>query len=95
MHGSLVKVRMKKMARLIDADELLTRIRLNYNNHQNISANSIKDIIDTTKTAYDVDAVVEELAKIKGYYGYYGSEECEYVPYLTTVGIVRKGGVNE
>lgn len=53
------------------------------------------EILQEQPTAYNVDAVVEELAKIKGYYGYYGSEECEYVPYETTVGVVRKGGVNE
>lgn len=91
--------------RLIDADELLTRIRLNYNNHQNVSANSIKDIIDTTKTAYNVDAVVEELrkqaeqyrqrgfeAETKGYYAmaeYYG----KYCSYEHATEIVRKGGV--
>jgi hypothetical protein len=51
--------------RLIDADELLARIRLNYNNHQNISACSMKDIINTTKTAYDVDKVVERLEALK------------------------------
>lgn len=47
--------------RLIDADKLLIRIGLNYSNHQKVSASDIKDIIDTTKTAYNVDKVVEEL----------------------------------
>lgn len=51
--------------RLIDADELLARIRLNYNNHQNISACAMKDMINTTKTAYDVDKVVERLEGLK------------------------------
>lgn len=58
-----------------------------------IHINTIKRVLQDIETAYDVDAVVEELTKIKGYYGYYGSEECEYVPYETTVGIVEKGGV--
>ena len=49
------------MGRLIDADELLARIRLNYNNHQNITAGAMKDIINTTKTAYDIEKVVAEL----------------------------------
>lgn len=53
------------MGRLIDEDELLTRIRLNYNNHQNVSAGAIKDIIDTTKTAYDVEEVVAELERLE------------------------------
>jgi hypothetical protein len=34
------------MGRLIDADALLDRISLNYNNHQNISAGAMKDIIN-------------------------------------------------
>ena len=49
--------------RMIDADQLLSRIRLNYNNHQDVTAMALKDIIDTTPTAYDVDKVVEELKK--------------------------------
>ena len=49
------------MSDLISRSALLTRIRLNYNNHQNISAGAIKDIIDTMPTAYDIDKVVEEL----------------------------------
>lgn len=49
------------MGRLIDADELLEKIRLNYNNHQNVSAGAIKDMINTTNTAYDVERVVAEL----------------------------------
>ena len=53
------------MSDLISRSELLTRIRLNYNNHQNISAGAIKDIIDTMPTAYDIDMVVEELEEAK------------------------------
>lgn len=49
------------MSDLISRSELLTRIRLNYNNHQNISAGAIKDIIDTMPAAYSVDKVVKEL----------------------------------
>lgn len=45
--------------RLIDVDELQAIIRVNYNNHQNVSAGAIK--IDTIKTAYDVEKVVSEL----------------------------------
>lgn len=59
--------------RLIDADELLTRIRLNYNNHQNISAGAMKDIINTTKTAYDIEKVQEEIKE------QFGCKDCEYV----------------
>lgn len=80
------------MARLIDTDELLTRIRLNYNNHQNISANSIKDIIDTTKTAYDVEKVVEELEGLSLHYceGHWG----DYIDQEKAIEIVKAGGTN-
>jgi hypothetical protein len=76
--------------RLIDADELLTRIRLNYNNHQNISAGAMKDIINTTKTAYDVDKVVEELREADEGYCWMcgGGIDCK-----TVTDIVRKGGM--
>lgn len=50
-------------------------------------------LVQTQPTAYDVDKVVAELEKVKGHYGYYGSEECEYVPYESAIEIVRKGGV--
>ena len=53
------------MSDLISRSELLTRIRLNYNNHQNISASAIKDMIDTTPTSYDIGKVVDELEKLK------------------------------
>ena len=53
------------MGRLIDTDELLARISLNYNNHQVLDAYAIKDIVNTTKTAYDVEKVVVELEKEK------------------------------
>lgn len=52
------------MGRLIDEDVLLARISLNYNNHQNISAGAMKDIINTTPTAYDVEKVVAEVKKL-------------------------------
>ena len=43
------------MAELIIKKELLTRIRLNYNNHQNVSAGAIKDMIDTTPTTTEAE----------------------------------------
>ena len=50
-------------------------------------------LVQTQPTAYNVDEVLKELVKIKGYYGYYGSEECEYVPYEDAIDIVKRGGV--
>ena len=41
------------------------------------------------------EKVVAELEKAKGHYGYYGSEECEYVPYETAIDIVRNAGKGE
>ncbi len=81
------------MGRLIDADELMTRIRLNYNNHQITNAGAIKDIIDTTRTAYDAEKVEEQ---IEGMFGcdpmYYGSEARWAVD--RAIEIVRKGGID-
>lgn len=54
--------------------------------------NDVVEIINNQPTAYDVDAVVAGLEKAKGHYGYYGSEECEYVPYETAIDIVRNAG---
>lgn len=72
--------------RLIDADVLLARIRLNYNEHQNINAAAMKDIIDTTKTAYDVEKVVAEVKKLS--FEWLGDiRTCDVIR------LVRKGGV--
>ena len=80
------------MGRLIDADELLERIRLNYNNHQNVSAGAIKDMINTTNTAYDVEKVVKQIEEMFGCDPmYYGTEAKWAVD--KAIEIVRKGGV--
>lgn len=52
----------------------------------------IKAFADS-RPAYDVEKVVAGLEKIKGHYGYFGSEECEYVPYENAIDIVKRGGV--
>lgn len=54
---------------------------------------NVLEIIDEQPTAYDVNEVIRKLEKIKGHYGYYGSEECEYVPYKSAIDIVKRGGV--
>ena len=57
------------MAELIYKNEILTRIRLNYNNYQNVSAGVIKDMIDTTSTTTEADirakAIDEFAEKLK------------------------------
>lgn len=62
------------MAELIYKGELLTRIRLNYNNHQNISAGAIKDMIDTTSTTTEAEirakAIDEFAEKLKELFKY-------------------------
>lgn len=51
------------MSDLISRESLKQRINLNYNSHQYIDAQSIKDIIDTEPSVED--KTVEELEKIK------------------------------
>ena len=84
------------MGRLIDAGELMTRIRLNYNNHQIINAGAIKDIIDTTRTAYDVEKVVAELEDGLNDAKNHWDEDDYYTgkanAYEGAIEIVRKGG---
>lgn len=51
------------MSDLISRESLKHRINLNYNNHQYIDTQSIKDIINTEPSVED--KTVEELKKIK------------------------------
>ena len=51
------------MSDLISRESLKQRINLNYNSHQYIDTQSIKDIIDTEPSVED--ETVEELEKIK------------------------------
>lgn len=51
------------MSDLISREPLKQRINLNYNNHQYIDTQSIKDIINTESSVED--KTVEELEKIK------------------------------
>ena len=37
-----------------------------------------------------VDKLIEKLTKVKGHYGYYGSEECEYIPYDYSISIINE-----
>ena len=77
------------MGRLIDEDVLLARISLNYNNHQNISAGAMKDIINTTPTAYDAEKVVAELEELKE--KSLSSYACDEMK--TVIEIVKRGGM--
>lgn len=79
--------------RLIDADALIENaFEVHTKEFGTVLVVGV-DAINAQETAYDVEKVVEELDKIKGHYGYYGSEECEYVPYESAIDEVRKGGV--
>ena len=78
------------MSDLISRSELLTRIRLNYNNHQNISASAIKDMIDTMLTAYDIDKVVRQLNLES-----VGSSIQMSLGLLRAIEIVKQGGVSD
>lgn len=82
------------MGRLIDADALLDRISLNYNNHQNISAGAMKDIINTTPTAYDVEKVVAELETLSNREAdYYYASSNDVIDREDAIDIVKRGGV--
>ena len=82
------------MGRLIDEDVLLARISLNYNNHQNITAGAMKDIINTTPTAFDIEKVVAELEKATKYVTIDGkSTGLEALHPIQAIDIVQKGGV--
>lgn len=79
------------MGRLIDVDKLLDRISLNYNNHQNITAGAMKDMINTTPTAYDVEEVVAELEELRKVKVDMISGYCQST-ISKAIDIVRKGG---
>ena len=87
------------MSDLISRSELLTRIRLNYNNHQNISAGAIKDMIDTMPTAYSVDKVVEELkcdrCESCNFLEVCAGSKCCGKCHEKAIEIVKQGGVSD
>lgn len=49
------------MGRLIDADELKSKIQKSNCNIEHLWENVVLDVINNCKTAYDVDEVVEQL----------------------------------
>lgn len=49
------------MGRLIDADELKSKIQKSNCNIEHLWKKVVLDVIDNCKTAYDVDEVVEQL----------------------------------
>lgn len=91
------------MSRLIDADALIETIIQHgknvkcgepiLNDLYQEAHKHIIDLVEIQPTAFDVEKVVAELGKIKGHYGYFGSEECEYVSYDNAIDIVKRGGV--
>lgn len=51
--------------RLIDADELKSKIQKSNCNIEHLWKNVVLDVIDNCKTAYDVDEVVSNLENLK------------------------------
>lgn len=85
--------------RLIDADELIEKIKIpaawDYNDARRKTFNEVLDYIKKMPTAYDVDAVIAKLEKERKTRDENGMCILASVDFLTTVGIVRNGGRNE
>lgn len=90
------------MARLIDADALKKALRdcqieslIAHTEYKNVF-----DVINEQPTAYDVDAVVEEIKKFaecddKCAKRFYLGMGCEACAWNTIMELIRKGGVND
>ena len=79
--------------RLIDADELKINI---YHDCKDALTDELVQCIDNTKTAYDVENVVEQLEenqKIEMHFD--GTKPKQYIDFTKAVEIVKGGGVNE
>ena len=83
------------MSRLIDADELKSKIQKSNCNIEHLWKNVVLDVIDNCKTAYDVDEVVEQLEI------YSNKDEAEQLGTIPVVAledafkIVKGGGIYE
>lgn len=81
--------------RLIDADELKSKIQKSNCNIEHLWKNVVLDVIDNCKTAYDVDEVVEQLEI------YSNKDEAEQLGTIPVVEledafkIVKGGGIYE
>ena len=89
------------MARLIDADVLLTYVRqidfLKTPNSTKLCACEIMKIINNQPTAYDVDAVVEEIKNDRKHFedATFGYGMGATDAFDVSIMVIRKGGVNE
>ena len=91
------------MARLIDADALLNEIKIMWVDEKGkVDFNELSYAVRKQPTAYDVDAVVEELeskltCEDSGSCGYCQNRWCpmQLLDADDVIEIVRKGGVNE
>lgn len=83
------------MSRLIDADELKSKIKKSNCNIEDLWKRVVLDVIDNCKTAYDVDEVVERLET------YSNKDEAERLGTIPIVEledafkIVKGGGIDE
>ena len=75
--------------RLIDADAFKERYK---KNHSDCELTDVFDDIDAQPTAYDVDAVVEQIEALEDVGR---SWTHKYILSNKAIEIVRKGGVNE
>lgn len=78
--------------RLIDADELLKNYTNSFVSAYGVEcAEMFQGVINQSKTAFDIDKVVQELEEIAERHG----GEDYYVEYGDAEDIVKRGGLNE
>lgn len=83
------------MSRLIDADELKSKIKKSNCNFEYLWKRVVLDVIDNCKTAYDVDEVVEGLKEPQYDIPFSTGEHCAMIPLSDAIQIVKRGGIDE
>ena len=69
--------------------DILIPIFKKYNIDEKVQEELVNCIINQSND-YNIENLILELSKIKGHFGYFGSEEQEYVPYGEMVDIIRR-----
>lgn len=81
--------------RLIDADELKSKIQKSNCNIEHLWKKVVLDVIDNCKTAYDVDEVVDGLKEPQYDIALSTGEHCAMIPLSDAIQIVERGGIYE
>lgn len=83
------------MSRLIDADELKSKIQKSNCNIEHLWKKVVLDVIDNCKTAYDVDEVVDGLKEPQYDIPLSTGEHCAMITLSDAIQIVKRGGIDE